>query len=121
LSIASEGNPTTAEQQTAALGIQAVEDNIGNFVRLARAAGADPLVVVPHFDMASHAHTWAGEFTRAVWSTGVSHGCAVIDFNTAIRPISTLAARGFGTPNVHSDARTYDAEATFLWQNALSL
>jgi hypothetical protein len=90
-------------------------------VRLARAAGADPLVVVPHFDMASHAHTWGGEFIRAAWSSGVANGCAVVDFNTAIRPVSTMVARGLGTPGVHSDYRAYDAEATFLWNNALSL
>lgn len=121
LSLATEGAPTTSEQATAAAMVQSVEDDIANFVRLARAAGADPLVVVPHLEMASHGHTWAGEFIRAIWSTGVSHGCAVVDFNTALRPLSTMAARNLGTPAVHADYRAYDAEATFLWNNALSL
>lgn len=121
LSITTEGAPTSGELTAAAQAVQGVVDDIGNFVRLARAAGADPLVVVPHFDMAAHGHTWGGEFSQAVWATGVAHGCAVVDFNQAIRPVSTMEARGLGTPSVHADYRAYDAEATFLWNNALSL
>lgn len=121
LSIGTDGNPTVAEQDAINRGCAYLEDNIGNFVRFTRAAGADPLVVVPHYDMAQWTHTVAGQFARSSWAAGMAMGCAVVDFNEAIRPTNTMVARGLGDPAVHASWQTYDAEAAFLWNNALSL
>lgn len=121
LSLAQEGTPTTTESDTATRQVAYYENFLAHFVRMARQAGADPLIVVPHFDMAQHAHTWGGQFIRTAWSAGVANGCAVIDFNQAIRPVATMPARGLGNPGVHAEVNTYKAEAQFLWDNALSL
>lgn len=121
LPLAAEGGPTTAEQDAANRAAAQYENNLLHFVRLARAADADPLIVVPHFDMALHGHTWGGQFIRAAWAVGIGSGCAVVDFNEAIRPLSTMVARGLGDPGVHAAKPTYDAEADFLWTQALSL
>lgn len=114
-SIAVEGSPTTAEMTQVATSIAGVQSKIEHFARLADAAGAAKLVVIPHFDMASHGHTFGGMYHAAISSVARANGCAVIDFNQAIRPVSTMASRGLGAPGVHSEVGAYDAEATFLW------
>jgi VCBS repeat-containing protein len=121
VTIVAEGSPTTAEQDAANRATADYKNNLANFVRLTRAAEADPLIVVPHFDLAARGHTWGGQFAQAAWDAGMAEGCGVVNFNEAFRPVSTMVARGLGGPDVHSDYRTYDAEAIFLWQNALAL
>jgi hypothetical protein len=121
LSITNEGNPSSAERQAASDAVAQATNNVLHFVRLCRAADIDPVVVVPHLDIALHGHTYAGQYASALWGVGLSAGCAVVDFNQAVRPIGTMVARGLGSPGVHAEVGTYDAEATFLWQNALAL
>jgi hypothetical protein len=121
LSLAAAGGASSAEQDAANRAIALLENNLMHFVRLCRAADTDPLLVIPHLDIALHGHEFGGQFSRAIWGVGLSTGCAVVDFNQAIRPVGTMIARGLGAPGVHAEVGTYDAEATFLWQNALAL
>lgn len=115
ISLASSGGPTNTEQANADRAAALMVNNVTNFVRLCRAGSIDPLIVVPHFDLAQNGYTWGGQFAAALHGVARGLNCAVVDFNEAIRPISTMVARGLGAPAVHSTAATYDAEAQLVF------
>lgn len=96
---------------------RAVADGVGQFVHLCRAAGVDPLVVVPHCDYASN-RKWSQRFREAVWSTATSMGAATVDFNEALGPYNDGVAL-YGT-GPHLNQAGYDQEAQWLWDNVLS-
>ncbi len=96
-----------------------IEQQLALFCRMARAAGADPLVVIPHLNYATQTQTYGGTVRRAIKSTAVAHNCATVDFNEALGPINVGAALWSQGPHINQAG--YDAEATFLWNNCLSL
>lgn len=108
------GQPTTAEQDAANRAILFYATAIDHFIKLTRNAGADPLVVIPHFQLAQWNHFFGGAFMAAAAGVCAAHGVAMIDFNVAIGPINQMVAKGYFV-SVHSNEAAYTAEAAFLW------
>lgn len=107
------------QQGASSTNTDATEAGVEMFIRMARAAGADPLVVIPHLDYAANAHLYSGSFKRAIMAVAEAHQCATVDFNEALGPINVGASLyGVGP---HLNQAAHDAEAGFLWTNALSL
>lgn len=100
--------------------LQAVTNGVAQFIRLARSAGADPLVIIPHLEYAADTADAPniGVFRAAILNTADAHGCAWVDFNEALGPVT--AARLAAYSGVHLTQAGYDAEAQFLWDNVLS-
>lgn len=105
-----------------------IEKGVETFIKMARAAGADPLIVIPHLQAAANAQTFGGQVRRAIYAIAESHSCALVDFDEALGPINTWVSKNYipsgyvltsvGKPHLGQFA--YDAEATFLWNNVLS-
>lgn len=88
------------------------------FARLARRAGADPLIILPHWSPPWSTQTWTAaqlaEFRNALMQAAVDEACAVVDFDYALR------SQGYSGSGPHLNPATgYDIEAQFLW-SALS-
>lgn len=96
-----------------------LRDNIAVFVRMARSAGADPLIVIPHYNIAQGNHNYAGEFFAASQSTAAAMSVPWVDFNEALGPASGWDAKGVAQ-TVHTSQAAYNLEADFLWDNVLS-
>lgn len=96
-----------------------IEQRAAIFARMARAAGADPLVVIPHNQYAAQAHTYGGTVARAIRATAEAHNCAIVDFNEALGPPNTGVA--LYTVGPHLNRAAYEVEAAFLWDNCLGL
>lgn len=110
---------TAADSTTLAANLNYIREGLHVFALMARNAGADPLVVIPHYDMATGGD-YGGEFREATVATAKALHLPIVDFNTALGPKSLFASKGY-VNNVHSNQAVYDAEATFLWNNVLSL
>lgn len=90
----------------------------GLFVRMTRAAGADPILVVEHFDYYGD-NTSSRNGTRAragLTSAARSMGVPYVDYNVALGPVN--AGPYTGAP--HLSQAAYDTEAAFLWNNILA-
>lgn len=100
--------------------IPAVQNGVAAFVRFCRAAGCDPLVIVPHLEYATDAAhlTYLAQVRDAIVNTADAHGVAWVDFNQALPPFNAASAATYGT--VHLTQAGYDAEASYLWDNVLS-
>lgn len=109
-----------ADQAAADAACSSVKNSIAIFVKMARAAGADPLIVIPHLSIASNSHLYQGQIQEAIQSAASSWGVPWVDFNEAIGPVATLIARGSPAVAVHATKWCYDAEADYLWDNVLS-
>lgn len=102
---------------TAAAALQL--DNMAIWARMARSAGADPLVVIPHYSLAANNHVYAGEFITATAAGAKAMSLPIVDFNEAIGPAG-LYPSSIGVAAVHATQATYNLEADFLWDRVLS-
>lgn len=105
------------QQGASSIDTASVERGVELFIRMTRAAGADPLVVIPHLDYASGAHLYSGPIKRALLAVAMSHQCAVVDFNEALGPINSSGLQA-GAPHLSQTAS--DREADFIWTQALA-
>ena len=92
-------------------------ENTGGFIRMCRAGGVDPIVVVPHFDDDGRSIDCGGRFQSALVGVAEAMSAAWVDYNTALR----LGGYPLGTgPHLATQAG-YDIEGQFLFDNVLSL
>lgn len=101
--------------------LQNVTNGVAQFIRFARSAGADPLIVIPHLEYSSTDLTRSaqiGSFRAAILNAADAHGAAWCDFSAALGPVTAARLTSYG--NVHLTQTGYDAEATYLWNNVLS-
>lgn len=91
--------------------------------QLARAAGADPLIVKPHLEAANNVDE-IGAYRAALTNAINAEQCAWVDFGSggALGPFSEWATLGYGGAgaNPHLTALAYDVQAQFLWDSILS-
>lgn len=104
------------DAKAAVVGLQ---NNLASFIRQARSAGADPLIVIPHYNIAQGGDQYGGMFQAAHRAIADAYSCAMVDFNEALGPVGEYAANGVHAA-VHANVVAYDLEAQFLWDNALS-
>lgn len=103
-----QGGDTTAATYTA---------NLNRFITAARAAGADPLIVVPHYEAAGNPQ-YAPTFKTAAWNAATTQGVALVDFGVdgALGPSSQWVSKGYiatmGDP--HLTPLGYDTQAAYL-------
>jgi hypothetical protein len=95
--------------------LQAVTQGCSTFIKAARSAGADPLVVIPHLEFAGDAipMQYVGLFRQAIVNTADAHNAAWVDFSYALGTPQ-------GGPAVHLSYAQYTTQAQFLWDNVLS-
>jgi lysophospholipase L1-like esterase len=115
--LTTQGSPTTAELDALNRAANFLAQSVEHFIKLTRNAGADPLVVIPHYQIAQNNHSYSGAFITATAGVCVAHGVPMIDFNQALGPVTDFASKGY-TVAVHTNETAYNAEATFLY-NAL--
>ena len=96
-----------------------IREGLHVFALLARNGGADPLVVVPHYDFSAGAD-YGGAFREAHVGTARALHMPIVDFNIGLGPVSLFGSKGY-VGNVHANKAVYDAEADFLWDEVLSL
>lgn len=84
------------------------------FVNMARDAGADPVVVVPHLKRSAFPSN-APPLRDAIIQAAVDEDATLVDFDYA------LDAGGYGSAGPHLGNAGYDLEAAFMWDNVLSV
>jgi hypothetical protein len=99
---------------------------VEQFVQMSRAAGADPVICIPHFQIAGGG-AWSSSSMRAAYqSVAESWGVPLIDWNVILGPITSWPGKGWpdvaatlGQNHLRRDA--YDAIGHAMWNNLLSL
>ncbi|WP_162786838.1 hypothetical protein [Janibacter anophelis] len=106
---------TTADSDGALVATR-LQENASLFIRMCRATGVDPIIVVPHFESDSRGWRFAGRGRASLVSAAEAHGAAWCSLDDALR-VKGIAQQD----NPHLSQVSYDAEAEFLFDNVLSL
>lgn len=94
---------------------------------MVKAAGADCLVLIPHWICAAEAaaNQFAPWWSAQLLSFALANGCACLDLNQVIHPIygkGPAASAWYDSTNKsHLTAAGYQAMAEYIWDNCLAL
>lgn len=106
--------PVTTEA-LATTSVLSMVEGFGLFVRMCRQIGCDPIMVVPHYIFSSGANLYSSRFRQAAVAAAVAHGCAWVDYNTALGPVGVNVSVG-----PHISQTGYDIEGQFIYDKLLS-
>lgn len=109
-------NSASDKDAAGALHASILAENAGGFIRMCRAGGVDPIIVVPHFDSDGRSVDAGVRFQAALVGVAEAMSAAWVDYNAALR----LGGYPFEGPHLATQAG-YDIEGQFLFDNVLSL
>lgn len=92
------------------------------FILLARASGADPLVCVGQFPMDATAFSWSARATAVLMDVALSTGAGFVNLIEGLgqKPSDWIANGAQAGANPHLTKAGYQRQADFIWDNVLS-
>lgn len=79
------------------------------FASIARAVGADPVIVIPHWNVSASVNQSRYLLVEALTSIAMAHSCALWDANEALGgPLGNWSTSYYQVGNVHLNAAGYD-------------
>lgn len=91
-------------------------------IRLARNAGADPLVLLPQINSFPGSRVNGATVKRAMQTVAETMSCAWVDLDVPLGPSYQRSALGYwaGQPDPHLPKPAYVAQGDFIWDKVLS-
>lgn len=90
-----------------------------NFIERARAAGAEPVVIIPHY-LHSNSPATSAPFVAAQKNIANAYGVPWFDFDVALDNANYRKRDGKTPGDPHLDQKGYDIEADSIWENLLN-
>ena len=98
-------------------GAAVVNSSADVFIQMARAAGADPVVVVPHLRRSSLTTQQKSDFRDALMQSAVDFAAAVVDLDYAL---DVAYGRSYSTADPHLSQARYDVEGQFIFDRIVN-
>ena len=90
-----------------------------NFIERARAAGAEPVVIIPHY-LRSNSPATSAPFVAAQKNIANAYGVPWFSFDVALDQANYRISDGVKPGDPHLDQAGYDIEAASIWENLLN-
>jgi len=90
-----------------------------NFIERARAAGAEPVVIIPHY-LRSNSPATSAPFIAAQKNIANAYGVPWFSFDVALDQANYNLSDGKTPGSPHLDQKGYDIEANSIWENLLN-